>query len=71
MSPLLPNLQLLVFDARRGSQEGQQDKLLGCYPAVSESLQQSRLVGLLQGLAVFTATFAGVRVTARARTKAH
>lgn len=51
-------LQLLVFDTRRGNAEGQeQDKLLACFPPGLPPVQQSGLAGLLHGLLLFTANF--------------
>jgi len=55
-----PELQLLVFDTRRGNVEGQeQDKLLAFFPPDVPPVQQSGLVGLLHGLLAFTAQLHG------------
>lgn len=52
------DLQLLVFDTRRGNHEGQEeDKLLAFYPPTAPPVHQSGLAGLLQGLLLFTANF--------------
>ncbi len=60
-----PELQLLVFDTRRGNVEGQeQDKLLAFFPPDVPPVQQSGLVGLLHGLLLFTANFTGTPVSA-------
>ncbi|PRW57442.1 Transmembrane 9 superfamily member 4 isoform B [Chlorella sorokiniana] len=55
-----PELQLLVFDTRRGNAEGrEQDKLLAFFPPALPPVQQSGLAGLLHGLLLFTANFTG------------
>lgn len=51
-------LQLLVFDARRGNSEGQEDdKVLAWFPSGLPPMHQSGLTGLLHGLLLFTASF--------------
>ena len=48
--------QLLVFDARRGNEEGHEaDKILGFYPPSSPRDGQIAIAGLLQGLLTFSA----------------
>lgn len=60
-----PELQLLVFDTRRGNAEGQeQDKLLAFFPPGLPPVQQSGLAGLLHGLLLFTSNFTGTPVSA-------
>ena len=60
-----PELQLLVFDTRRGNAEGrEQDKLLAFFPPSVPPVQQSGLAGLLHGLLLFTANFTGTPVGA-------
>ncbi|KAL4452400.1 hypothetical protein ABPG75_008062 [Micractinium tetrahymenae] len=55
-------LQLLVFDARRGNTEGQEDdKVLAWYPPGLPPAHQSGLAGLLHGLLLFTASFTGAQ----------
>lgn len=55
-------LQLLVFDARRGNREGQEDdKVLAWYPPGLPPAHQSGLAGLLHGLLLFTANFTGAQ----------
>ena len=59
--------RLLVFDTRRGNAEGQEDdKVLACYPPTMPLVQQSGMAGLLQGLLLFTATFAAAPASAAA-----
>ena len=59
-------LQVLAFDVRRGNQEGREaDKVLAFWPPDTPLEEQSGLAGLLQGLLLFTATFAGVRRAGR------
>lgn len=61
-------LQLMVFDTRRGNREGgEDDKLLAFHPPACPAVHQSGLAGLLQGLLLFTSNFepgAGVRAPA-------
>ena len=60
-----PELQLLVFDTRRGNAEGrEQDKLLAFFPPSVPPVQQSGLAGLLHGLLLFTANFTSTLVGA-------
>lgn len=57
-------LQLLVFDARRGNKEGQEDdKVLAWYPPGLPPTHQSGLAGLLHGLLLFTAHFTGAQAS--------
>lgn len=57
-------LQLLVFDARRGNKEGQEDdKVLAWYPPGLPPTHQSGLAGLLHGLLLFTANFTGAQAS--------
>ena len=59
------DLQLLVFDTRRGNQEGrEEDKLLAFFPPGAPPMHQSGVAGLLQGLLLFTATFTATPVSA-------
>ena len=59
-------LCLLIFDTRRGNAEGQEDdKVLACYPSTMPLVQQSGMAGLLQGLLLFTATFAAAPASCR------
>lgn len=60
-------LQLLVFDARRGNTEGQEDdKVLAWFPSGLPPTHQSGLAGLLHGLLLFTANFAAAGGSGRA-----
>jgi hypothetical protein len=57
------DLQLLVFDSRRGNTEGREDdKVLAGFPSGLPLVQQSGLAGLLQGLLLFTANFTAPQV---------
>ena len=57
-------LQLLVFDTRRGNAEGvEEDKVLAAFPpSTLPPTHASGLAGLLQGLLLFTANFTGAQV---------
>ena len=51
----MSQFQLLVFDARRGNEEGEEaDKILGFYPSTSDHDNQIALAGLVQGLLMFS-----------------
>ena len=51
----MASFQILVFDARRGNDEGQEpDKLLGFYPDSTPLEERMALAGLLQGLHMFS-----------------
>jgi len=48
-------ISLVVFDARRGNEEGQgREKVLGFYPTSTPMDTQISLAGLLQGLLAFS-----------------
>jgi len=56
-----PFPSLSLFDARRGSLEGQEvDKVLGFHPAWSSTHVRTSLVGLAQALTSFSASFGTV-----------
>jgi hypothetical protein len=56
-----PLVQLCVFDARRGREEGQEaEKVLGYYPADVPPDEQSSVVGLVQAVSAFSAIFSQV-----------
>jgi First Longin domain of INTU, CCZ1 and HPS4 len=49
------SFQLLVFDSRRGNNEGEEeDKVLGFYPDSTPNNERVSLAGLLQGLHIFS-----------------
>jgi hypothetical protein len=49
------SFQLLVFDSRRGNNEGEEeDKVLGFYPDSTPLNERVSLAGLLQGLHIFS-----------------
>lgn len=61
--PGAQELQLLVFDTRRGNAEGvEEDKVLAAFPPGAPQAHASGLAGLLQGLLLFTANFTGAQV---------
>ncbi len=50
--------QLLVFDSRRGNNEGEEEnKVLGFYPDSAPLRERVSLAGLLQGLHMFSGSF--------------
>eukprot|EP00887_Chlorella_sp_A99_P004827 scaffold4.g4827.t1 len=56
--PLTPPFQLLVFDTRRGNEEGSEDdKVLAAHPPRASPAEHSSLAGLFQGLLLFSSTF--------------
>lgn len=55
----MSSFQLLVFDARRGNNEGEEaEKILGFYPDVTPERERISLAGLLQGLHMFRSSWA-------------
>lgn len=51
------SFQLLVFDSRRGNNEGEEeDKVLGFYPESTPLRERISLAGLLQGLHIFSSS---------------
>lgn len=57
--------RIAVFDDRRGNTEGdEEEKLLAFWPSDTPTREQTAAVGLIQAMAAFMGTFAGVRPTA-------
>jgi hypothetical protein len=58
------SFQLLVFDSRRGNNEGEEgDKVLGFYPECTPLNERISLAGLLQGLHIFSGSLGRPQVS--------
>lgn len=54
----MSSVQLLVFDSRRGNEEGYEcEKILGFYPPNTRTNDQISISGLIQGLLTFSSAF--------------
>jgi hypothetical protein len=60
----MAEVQLLVFDSRRGNREGEEiKKVLAFYPANTPTVEQITTAGLLHGLLLFSSNFSQVRLS--------
>lgn len=67
-----PGFRIAVFDDRRGNTEGEEEeKLLAFWPSDTPLREQIAAVGLIQAMAAFMGTFAGVRPTAKSTSPMH
>ena len=58
-----PGFRIAVFDEQRGNAEGrEEDKVLAFWPPDTPPQEQIVAVGLVQAMAAFMGTFAGVRI---------